>query len=102
LTTLLALGLALVLLVPPVSGQQQPTRLLVFNNTGTVAELSASVNGAWQLRGRINPGSSMPVYNVKNGDRFRAVWRGGDAQHAVQLRYDRAYGGYQDTWSLPY
>jgi hypothetical protein len=97
---ILLLGLLISVLVQSVAGQAQPTRLLVFNNTGTEAELSALVSGAWQFRGRIRPGSSMPVYNVNNGDQFRAVWRGGQSDHVVRLRYDRSYGGQQDTWTL--
>jgi hypothetical protein len=96
---LLATALAW-MLAQSISAQAQPSRLLVFNNTGTVAELSASVNGAWRFRGSVKPGASMPVYDVQNGDRFRAVWRGGESLHVVRLRYDRSYGGPQDTWTL--
>jgi hypothetical protein len=45
----------------------------------------------------VSPKSSLPVYNVTNGQRFRAVWGSRSAEHTVKLTYDRAYGGWQDT-----
>ena len=80
--------------------QQQPSRLLVTNNTGTSVELFAAVKDTWQSRGRISPGSSMPVYNVTNGQRFRAVWGSKSKEHTVKLTYDRKYGGWQELLVL--
>jgi hypothetical protein len=80
--------------------QQQPSRLLVTNNTGTTVELFAAVKDTWQSRGRISPGSSMSVYNVTNGQRFRAVWGSKSTEHTIKLTYDRTYGGWQDVLIL--
>ena len=79
---------------------QRPSRLLVINNTGTVAELVALTPAGKQSRGRVDPGTSLPIYNVNNGDRFQASWKGGNASHVVRLAFDRAYGGNQDSWYL--
>ena len=85
-----------------VAAQQQPTRLLVNNNTGTVVELFAVTRQGAQSRGRVNPGSSLPVYNVSNGDRFRAVWKGAPPKEwEVRLTFDRSYGGWQAVMNLP-
>ena len=80
--------------------QQKPSRLLVTNNTGTSVELFAAVRDTWQSRGRISPRSSMPVYNVTNGQRFRAVWGSKSKLHTVKLIYDRNYGGWQELLVL--
>lgn len=85
----------------PAAAQQKQTRLLVTNKTGTTVELFVAVRETWQSRGRISPGASMPVYNVTNGQRFRAVWGSSSKPHTVALRYDRAYGGWQDSLLLP-
>lgn len=81
--------------------QQQPSRLLVINKTGTSVELFAAVKGTWQSRGRISAGASMPVYNVTNGQRFRAVWGSKSKEHTVALAYDKTYGGWQQQLILP-
>jgi hypothetical protein len=81
--------------------QQQPSRLLVTNKTGTTVELFAFVQDNWQSRGRISAGSSMPVYNVANGQRFRAVWGSRAKELVIKLAYDRTYGGWQQEWELP-
>lgn len=81
--------------------QQQPTRLLVTNKTGTTVELYAFVKDDWQSRGRISSGSSLPVYNVANGQRFRAVWGANAKELVIKLVYDRTYGGWQQLWELP-
>jgi hypothetical protein len=73
----------------PLGQRQQPSRLVVTNHTGVVVTVSAFVGKAWQHRGRLQPGASVPVTGVSNGDRFRAEWQGGSSQ---------AYGGLQDTW----
>lgn len=83
------------------AAQQKQTRLFVTNKTGTTVELFVAVRNGWQSRGRISPGGAMPVYNVTNGQRFRAVWGSTSKLHTVALRYDRAYGGWQDTLTLP-
>jgi hypothetical protein len=85
----------------PVAAQQKQSRLLVTNGTGTTVELFVAVRDTWQSRGRISPRGSMPVYNVTNGQRFRAVWGSTSKLHTVALRYDRAYGGWQDVLTLP-
>jgi hypothetical protein len=41
------------------------------------------------------------VYNVTNGQRFRAVWGSASKLHTVTLRFDRTYGGWQDTLDVP-
>lgn len=92
------------LALPPlavVARQQQPSRLVVNNRTDTTIELSVFVKDAWQSRGRISPSSSMPVYNVANGQRFRAVWGSRSSELVIKLTYDRAYGGWQQVWDLP-
>ena len=81
--------------------QQQPSRLLVTNKTGTTVELFAFVQDNWQSRGRISAGSSLPVYNVANGQRFRAVWGSKAKELVIKLAYDRTYGGWQQEWELP-
>lgn len=83
------------------AAQQQPARLLVTNKTGTTVELFAAVRDDWQSRGRISPGSSMPVYNVANGQRFRAVWGSRSKVVVINLTYSREYGGLQHLWELP-
>jgi hypothetical protein len=91
------------LLVPSLAAvaQQQPSRLLVTNKTGATVELYAFVKDDWQSRGRISSGSSMPVYNVANGQRFRATWGSTSEELVVKLTYDRTYGGWQQQWELP-
>jgi hypothetical protein len=85
----------------PAAQRQQPPRLIVTNYTGAVVTLSIEVkNKAPQPRGRLNPGASVPIIGVSNGDRFRAEWQGRSRQKAVQLRYDQGYGGLQDTWTV--
>lgn len=98
--TVLALPV-LLCIARPAAAQQKQTRLLVTNKTGTTVELFVAVRETWQSRGRISPGASMPVYNVTNGQRFRAVWGSSSKPHTVALRYDRAYGGWQDSLLLP-
>ena len=96
-----ALMLIVVLLTAAATlAQQRPSRLLVTNNTGTSVELFALVRDTWQSRGRISPGASMPVYNVTNGQRFRAVWGSKSKEHTVKLTYDRSYGGWQELLTL--
>jgi hypothetical protein len=93
MTCLLAPALAAV-------AQQQPSRLVVANKTGATVELFALVKDDWQSRGRISSGSSMPVYNVANGQRFRATWGSKSEELVIKLTYDRAYGGWQQEWEL--
>jgi hypothetical protein len=78
--------------------RQQPSRLVVTNHAGVVVTVSAFVGKTWQHRGRLQPGASVPLTGVSNGDRFRAEWQGGSSEKVVQLRHDKAYGGLQDTW----
>ena len=85
------------LTVATAHAQQRPSRLLVDNKTGTTVELFAAVKDQWESRGRISAGSSMPVYNVTNGQRFRAVWGPRSQDHTVKLTYDKTYGGWQDV-----
>ncbi len=92
--------LALLLAATVASPQQPPSRLVVSNNTGATVELFTAVNQSWQSRGRISPKASLPVYNVVNGQRFRAVWGSQSRDHTVQLQYDRSYNGWQDTFVL--
>lgn len=80
--------------------QQQPSRLLVTNKTGTTVEVFALVKNDWQSRGRVSAGASMPVYNVANGQRFRATWGSKSEELVVKLAYDRGYGGWQQEWVL--
>jgi len=84
-----------------VTAQKQPSRLLVVNNTKSLVEVFALTRYGEQSRGRADPGAQMSVYNVSNGDRFRAVWRGGSREHAVQLSYSREYGGWQSVFPVP-
>lgn len=81
--------------------QQKQSRLLVTNNTKTSVEVFMAVRDTWQSRGRVSPGTSLPVPNVTNGQRFRAVWGSASKQHTVVLRFDRPYGGWQDTLEVP-
>jgi hypothetical protein len=92
--------LALLLTASLACSQQPPSRLVVSNNSGATVELFTAVNQAWQSRGRISPKASLPVYNVVNGQRFRAVWGSQSREHTVQLTYDRSYNGWQDTFAL--
>jgi len=97
-------ALICLLALPPLAAlaqKQQPSRLLVKNKTETTVELFVFVKDAWQSRGRISPGSSMPVYNVANGQRFRAVWGSKASELVIKLTYDRTYGGWQQEWELP-
>lgn len=99
----LRLLLTLVCLLTPAFGvlaQQQPSRLVVSNKTGATVELFAFVKNDWESRGRISAGTSMPVYNVANGQRFRATWGSKSEELIVKLAYDRAYGGWQQQWDL--
>lgn len=93
-------ALALLLIATVAFSQQPPSRLMVSNNSGATVELFTAVNQSWQSRGRISPRASLPVYNVVNGQRFRAVWGSQSREHAVQLTYDRSYNGWQDTFVL--
>ena len=80
------------------AAQQRPTRLLVENNTTSVVTISARGPRGWEYRGRVNVRSSLPIYNVNNGDQFEAAWRGGRQERTVRLRHNREYGGLQDLW----
>lgn len=80
--------------------QQRPSRLVVTNNGRATAEVFIAVNQTWQSRGRISSGASLSVYNVVNGQRFRAVSGSQSTNHTVQLTFDRAYGGWQDVLLL--
>jgi hypothetical protein len=96
------LALVWLLTIAAVAGtQQQPSRLLVVNDTRTTVEVSVRVRDAWQSRGRVSPGSSLPVYNVTDNQLVRAVWNGGSKERPVKLRYDRSYGGWQDVLRVP-
>ena len=81
--------------------QQKQSRLLVTNKTKTSAEVFVALRDTWQSRGRVSPGSTLPVFNVTNGQRFRAVWGSSSKLHTVKLQFDRTYGGWQDTLDLP-
>jgi hypothetical protein len=83
------------------AAQQKQSRLLVTNKTKTSVEVFVDLRKTWQSRGRISPGASLPVYNVTNGQRFRAVWGSASKLHTVTLRFDRTYGGWQDTLDVP-
>ena len=83
------------------AAQQKQSRLLVTNKTKTSVEVFVALRNTWQSRGRISPGASLPVYNVTNGQRFRAVWGSASKLHTVKLRFDRTYGGWQDTLAVP-
>ena len=97
----LAILLCLLSLTSPLFAQQQRSRLVVTNKTGATVELFLLVRDAWQSRGRISPGSSLPVYDVANGQCFRAVWGSQAKELIVKLVYDRTYGGWQQVWELP-
>jgi hypothetical protein len=84
-----------------VTAQQQPSRLVVNNQTRETVELFTLVEKQWQSRGRINPGASSAVYNVTNGQQFRARWGSGSKDHFVKLGFDRGYGGWQDVFNVP-
>lgn len=78
------------------SAQQKPSRLVVFNETASTVEVFVAVKNTWQSRGRVSPKASLPVFNVTNGQRFRAVWGSRSREHTVKLAFDREYGGWQD------
>jgi hypothetical protein len=80
------------------AAQQQPSRLVVTNQTGATVELFTLVKKTWQSRGRVNPGASTSVYNVTNGQLFRARWASQSRDHTVKLVFDRGYGGWQDAF----
>ena len=83
-----------------VFSQQRPSRFVVTNGGRTTAEVFIAVNQSWQSRGRVSPGASLPIYNVVNGQRFRAVSGSQSTDHTVQLAFDRTYGGWQDVLIL--
>ena len=89
-------------LVSEASGavQQQPSRLVASNQTKATVELFTLVDKTWQSRGRINPGASANVYNVTNGQLFRARWGAESRDHTVKLVFDRAYNGWQDAFTV--
>ncbi len=92
-----ALPLVLLLvLAGDAAAQQKPNRLVVINKTASTVEVFVAVKEQWQSRGRVGPGSSLPVNGVTNGQRFRAVWGSRSAEHTVKLTYSREYGGWQD------
>jgi hypothetical protein len=100
----MVVALICLLALPPLAAlaqKQQPSRLVVNNQTKATVELFVFVKDAWQSRGRISHGSSMPIYNVANGQRFRAVWGSQSSELVIKLTYDRAYGGWQQVWDLP-
>ncbi len=99
--TFIALPIPLVL-AETAAAQQKQSRLLVTNKTKeTSVDVFVALRDTWQSRGRISPGASLPVYNVTNGQRFRAVWGSASKLHTVKLRFDRTYGGWQDTLEVP-
>ena len=96
-----ALLMTIVLLTStPGAAQQQPSRLVVVNQTDATVELLTFVDKAWQSQGRINPGASTNVYNVTNGQEFRARWGSQSRPHTVKLAFDRGYGGWQDRFTV--
>ena len=82
--------------------QNQPNRLVVDNRTPWVCDLYAwRWNGQawnWTFVMNINPRSWAPLFNVQNGENFRAVLPNFQRDHTVRLVYDRSYGGWQDVW----
>jgi hypothetical protein len=89
------------LAVTTAAAQQQASRLLVSNGTDSAVEVFAWVKDGWQSRGRVSPAGTLPVYNVANGQRFRAVWGSNSRELVIKLTYDREYGGWQQRWDLP-
>jgi hypothetical protein len=89
-----------VLAATPGAVQQKPSRLVVVNQTDATVELLTFVDKAWQSQGRINPGASTSVYNVTNGQEFRARWGSQSRPHIVKLGFDRDYGGWQDIFHV--
>ena len=87
-------------LAAPVIAQRQPSRLIVVNQTKATVELFTFVDKTWQNQGRINPGASTNVYNVANGQQFRARWGSNSRNHAVTLVFNRDYGGLQDVFTV--
>jgi hypothetical protein len=93
-----ALAVSCVLLAAdaPPSAQQKPPRLLVLNQTTSTVEVFIRLKDTWHSRGRVSPKASLPVFNVSNGQRVRAVWGSRSVERDVKLVFDREYGGWQD------
>jgi hypothetical protein len=79
-----------------------PPRLVVDNRTPVAADVYAwKFNGRewnWHYVMRLPGRTWAPVYNVYDGDRFRAAHGDHYHNHEVELDFDPEYGGGQDVW----
>jgi len=82
---------------------QQP-RLVADNRTGEQATIEVwRYNGnvwIWTKVATVAPGRWVPVYDVRNDDKFRATTKKGTKYHTVSLYSDVKYGGSQDIWLI--
>jgi hypothetical protein len=82
----------------------RPSRLVVDNRTNAVATIQVwrytGDHWDWQTVGTVAPRTYIPLSDVRDNDRFRAIGPWGAQVHVVRLYADTAYGGPQDIWLL--
>jgi len=82
-----------------------PPRLVVDNRTSSNAVVQVwrytGDRWDWITVANVEPKTWVPVLDVKDNDRFRAVLpKRPPLNHTVRLHQDRSYGGPQDIWLL--
>lgn len=84
---------------------QRPPRLVIDNHCSATAYVEVwAFNGSfwqWNRFAAVNPNSWLPVFNVRQGQRFRAQLPDNrDRTYDVVFAYDANYGGYQSVWVI--
>ena len=92
-------------LVSPLA-QQNPNRLNVINNTSNSVDVYVyrydGYAWNWIYMTSVVANTQVPLYGISQGESFRALLHSIQQYryHNVNLVYDQAYGGYQDTWAI--
>lgn len=87
------------------SQSQRPPRLVIDNRYPATASVEVwSFNGSywqWTRFTSVGRNSWLPVMNVQQGQRFRALLPDNrERTHDVTFSYDRNYGGGQSIWVI--
>src|SRR5262249_52780860 len=92
------------LVLPTDAQPASRARLVVDNRSGSEAQVQVwRYNGRsweWSVISPVAQGHWVPIYDVRNGDQYRAILAGskGTRYHTVSLQYDGRYRGMQSVW----